>query len=201
MTMLFKTIASIVISLALVSSYSLPALSNGTFGSPQGFSFVAGVTGSAWPTAVDPPSVSSGCLRTDPASSLSSNCVSISSINGEDHRAVSKGWVLRDLTCLKQKNFSAAGDPFDLEFGILLVKSGVSSLEISKVTPVLSITQAAVMAKYGSTELMWMQFSQDINYVVPYDGLVGITVYKADPGGTTSGRFGWTCSLNIVAGS
>lgn len=201
MKSVFKNIVSIVICFALANAFTLPALSSGTFGSIQGFSFVAGTTASSWPNAVDPPSASSECLRTDPSGSLSTTCANISSVNAEDQRAVRKGWVLRDLTCLKQKNFSAAGDPFDLEFGILLVKGGVSSLDVVKVNPVLSISQAAVTAKYGSTELMWMQFSQDINYVVPYDGHIGITVYKADRGGTTSGRFGWTCSLNVVAGS
>jgi hypothetical protein len=111
-----------------------------------------------------------------------------------------KGWKVRGLYCMKQKGFSAAGADFELEIGLLLVKSG-EALNVSKISPVLSITNASVTAKHGGTEILWMDFDQTINYTIPYNGHIGFTFYKSDIGGNTSTRFEWRCTVTIEAGS
>ena len=182
----------------LVPSVAMATFGN-TFGSPQTITFTGGVAGAVWPTPTTPPDLNSQCLSSHQNGEMTDTCVGESQSDGTSTRLVRKGWVIRDLNCLKQKGFSAAGDDFALEWGVLMIKSG-STLDVVRVDPTILITPATVNAKYGSTELLWMQFSQRINYSVPYDGHVGITAYQSVQGGA-SVRFEWTCTLTIQTGA
>jgi hypothetical protein len=194
---LFKRFAALALSLAFVA----PAFANGTFGSSQFLQFDAFSNASSWPTAVDPPGPTSVCLRSTPGTP-NGNCVSTSSSNGADHFYVQKGWKIRGIYCMKQKGFDAAGDDFELEIGLFIAATGqTGTMSATKITPVVRLTNTIVTAAHGSTELFWMDFEQQVNYTVPYDGFIGFTFFKADLGGNTNARFDWRCTATIEAGS
>lgn len=193
---LFKRFAALALSLAFVA----PAFANGTFGSPQFLEFTAASSASTWPTAVDPPGPTSVCLKED-SGTPNTNCVNTSQSSSDDHFYVKKGWKIRGIYCLKQKGFSAAGDGFELDIGLFIAATNqTGTMTATKITPVLSLTNAIVTAKHGGTEQFWMDFEQQVNYTVPFDGLIGFTFYKADIGGNTNSRFDWKCTATIEAG-